>query len=262
MFALLAGMILAGIVCTPVVGQVTQVQISSGHDPAVGMTAVEYEQHGMALMARKNWTGLIALAGEGIAVYPDDAELYCLRGYAYRKIGRYEDAVNDTTIGIDLDNRPARYANRGYAFLALGRYRDALDDADAAISLNASYPSSYGVKAIALAGLSNISGAEDAVDTGLALDLANPFFWQVKGEILARAGNCSGAREALGISLVIQPDNRDLPWPGYPNAADEFGELNSTCQAVPSGPLPTRSPFPAAAVTGALAIGAYFWKNR
>ncbi len=253
----LAALVLAALLCPAVNGQVTQVRISSGHDHTAVMTARQYEQQGMALMAQKNWSGMIAIASEGIAAYPQDAELYCLRGYASRKIGRYGDAVNDTTIGIDLDHRPARYANRGFALLALGRYQDAIRDADAAISLNASYPSSYAVKAMALAGMGNLSGADAAIGTGLGLDPANPFFWQLKGEILARSGNCTGARESFETSLLIKPDNDEMPWPGLPNASVDLSHLDSSCPAGTPSPAPTRAVVPAGLAIVALAIGVY-----
>jgi tetratricopeptide (TPR) repeat protein len=265
LFVVVLGITLAGLFCSPVSSQIVSVEVTSGPGAVHKVTAQEYEQQGMALMAEKNWSGLLALTGEGIAAYPQDAELFCLQGYAFRKLGRYADAVNSTTIGINLDHQPARYANRGYALLALDRNAEALSDADAAISLNASYTPAYGIESIALARMGNFTGAEAAVDTALSLDPTDPFLWQLKGEDLAGLGNCSGARSAFETSLAINADNHELPWPGFVNTTTDLQRLDSVCPTTQPttapNTTPTRAPVPLVAAVGALVLGAYFRKR-
>ncbi len=251
------GIFLAAILCLPVTGMAAPTDVSTGPDNL--MSARDYERQGMALMARMNWSGLIDLTGEGISLYPDDGELYCLRGYALRKTGRYQEAVESCTLAIGLDPRPARYANRGSALLALERDGEALADAETALSLNTSYAPAYAVKAIALSRMGDPDGALEAIDSALSLDPGIPFFWQLKGEILATRGDCSGAREAYETSLSINSPS-DPPWPGYENASVRLEGLESECP--PDTTAPTRAGVPPAIAIGAVLFAACAGKRR
>ena len=180
--------------------------------PSAGnrLSAAAYEHQGMAQMAQRDWSGIITTTDEGLAIYPDDGELYCLRAYALRKTGYFAEAVDNTSRGILLDPKPVSYANRGYALLALGRNEDALHDADTAITLNKSYAPAYGVKAIALIRMNNLTGAEQVIDTVMPLDPENPLFWQLKAKIASAEGNCTTATVAFHRLIEINPDY-DLP---------------------------------------------------
>lgn len=247
--------VLGGLLCLPVIGAPISVGISTG--PAAGsqLSAAAYEKQGMAQMAQQNWNGLITTTNEGLALYPDDAELYCLRAFALRQKGYFTEAVDNVTIAIARDPKPVRYANRGFAYLALGRNDDALNDANTAISLNASYTRAYGVKAIALTNTGNLTGAGQAVDTGIRLDPSDPLFWQLKGRITVAGGNCSGAREAFNTSLALNPDYA-LPWSGFGNATTDLLNAEAQC-AVPvkeKVPVPTKAPIPAILAGAALVL--------
>ncbi len=214
----------------------------------------EYITEGMRLMAEKDWDGLGEVTAAGLARYPDDAELNCLKGYQLRKTGNFTGAVDHVTIGIRFDPKPVRYANRAYAYLALGRNADALQDADTAISLNSSYTTAYAVRATGLLKTGDLAGAQVAVDTAVALEPSNPVCWHILGRVLAARGNCTGAREAFMTSLSINPDY-DLPWPGYGNATEDLTALETTCHA--AVPSPTRAALPPlAAGVAVLAAGA------
>ena len=244
---------LAGLVCLPALGSPITAGFSTGSSGNSQLSTAAYEFQGKALMAQRNWNALITTTNEGLALYPDDAELYCLKGYALRKTGYYAEAVDNATRGITRDPKPVRYANRGFALLALGRNNEALNDANTAISLNASYTPAYSVKAIALFTMGNLTGAEEAIETGISFDPENPLFWQVKGKILAASGNCTGAGEAFHHSLEINPDY-DLPWPGFDNATTDLRNAETQCAVPVSTPAPTQAAFPAVLAGTALAL--------
>jgi tetratricopeptide (TPR) repeat protein len=248
---------LAAILCLPVTSLAVPTEVTIGPDTL--MSVQDYEQQGKALMAQMNWSGLLDLTGEAISRYPDVGELYCLRGYAFRKTGRYQEAVESCTIAIGLDPRPARYANRGSALLALGRDSEALADAETALSLNTSYAPAYAVKAIALSRMGDPAGALEAIDSALSLDPEIPFFWQLKGEILTARGDCSGAREAYETSLAINSPF-DPPWPGYENASVRLDGLESECPAVTT--VPTQAGVHPALAIGVVLVTACLAKKR
>ncbi len=261
---LIALLIFLQIVFPVVSADPASVQQSLKPAPGNQLTAAEYEHAGISLMNQRNWSALLSLTGEGIARYPGDGELYCLRGYALRKTGQYAAAVDNVTRGIALDPRPARYANRGYAYLALGRYQEALDDAETGISMNAGYPSTYGVKTIALLGLGDNTGASKTADAALTLDPKSAHFWQLKGKTAAALGNCSGALEAFNRSLAINSDY-DLPWPEFDNATADLNKTELQCtksSSVPVSPsTTTRAPVPAGIACAALVLAVLSFRN-
>ena len=196
-----------------------------------------YIQETKAAVAGQNWTAALLFSTRGVAWYPDNADLLCLQGYTYRKLGQYEKSVDVVSKGIRLDPKPVRYANRGYGYLALRNYPAALADAETGILANATYPATYGVKALALQGMGRNTGALTAIDQALALDPKNAHYWHVKGVLLTASGDCTGAREALEMSIELDP-GYNLPYPGFTSPRENLATLKTTC-------IPSQEPAPA-----------------
>jgi len=256
-------LILAVLICIPASAQSGFITASISTEPGpVVLNASGYEKQAQAFQAARNWSGELATASEGLARFPDDAELMCLKGYALRKTGRYQESVDIVSQAIPLDPKPIRYTNRAYGFLALGRYQDALNDSDAAIAINTSFPAAYDTRSLALMGLGNISGAGQAIDTAISLDPANAHSWHVEGMVLSRSGNCSGAIQAYQQSIVINPDY-GLPWPGMTNATVDLNQTQQQCAAAAAVPATTKAGLPGVAVIVAAGVGAvWVWKKR
>ena len=208
-----------------------------------------------AAVDERNWTGALLITTRGLAYYPDSADLLCLQGYTYRKMGQYEKSLELVSKGILLNPKPVRYANRGYGYLALGNYTAALADAETGLSLDNSYTTTYGVKALALSGLGRNSEALGTSEQGLARDPGSAHYWHVEGRILAATGNCTGAREALEKSLALDP-GYSLPYPGFTGAGEDLFALNTTCTPAKAQalPAPTKAAFGGIAVIGILCV--------
>ena len=71
---------------------------------------------------------------QAIAIYPDFAEAYTLRGFARTALHDYDGGLEDLNRAIDLDaeNTATAYAFRSYAYSELGNYDQAIDDAETA----------------------------------------------------------------------------------------------------------------------------------
>ena len=70
---------------------------------------------------------------------PEDAGALGHRGYALRKLGRFQPAVADYTAALAQQPGSTRLRNnRGYCLARLGRYADAVADYDAVLDLDAS----------------------------------------------------------------------------------------------------------------------------
>lgn len=241
------------ILLLPVYGAPITAYISTEPSTDLPMTAASYEQQGMALMASHENARLIALMDEGLALYPDDAELMCLKAYALRKTGRFQESVDLLNTAIPIDPRPARYVNRGYGFLAMGKNDQALADADEAITMNTSYSQGHGLKAETLLAMGNFTGALQEADAALALDPGAAHYWHVRGNILDRKGDCNGALESLHTSIDLNTEY-DLPWPGLPNASVDLVRVMDRCGSPDTSPAPTKAALPAILVVAGIGI--------
>lgn len=210
-----------------------------------------YVTDAQAAVAERNWTSALLLTTRGIAWYPDNADLLCLQGYTYRKMGQYQKSVDTVSRVIPLDSGAVRYANRGYGYLALKNYSAALSDAEAGIAADAGYTANYGVKALALQGMGRSADALAAIESAINQSPDNAHYWHVKGRILAARTDCSGAAAALERSMNIDPEY-SLPWPGFSSAGEDLDALNTAC--TPASPTPTKSP--QGWITVAVALGA------
>jgi tetratricopeptide (TPR) repeat protein len=249
--------------CLPVTALTATIGTGPGSPETTIQNASYYENQGKALMAERNWSGVIDNSYRGRILYPYNPELLCLQAYALRKTGNYQESVDLISLAIPNDSRPIRYANRGYGYLAMGKTADAIRDADSAIALDPSYTTAYALRASALRMAGNFSGAEVAIDEALALEPENAYCLQVQGEILADRGFCSDAIEAFRHSIAIN-NNVDQPWPGLPNATTELSKTETRCAEAQQVLTPTtKASYPAGllAVSG-LGIVAMFWARR
>ena len=245
--------ILFCLIVPAVTGDVISATLSTGTGSleTPPQNASVYINEAKAAVAERNWTNALLLTTRGVTWYPDNADLLCIQGYSYRKMGQYEKSVELVSKAIPLDPKPVRYANRGYGYLALGNNPAALADAETGISLNANYTTTYGVKALALKGMGRNVEALAAIDKALDLEPENAHYWHVKGNILVANGNCTGARESLETSLVLDPDYT-LPYPGFTGARDNLVTLNSTC--IPAATPAHASSSPTKSSSGGIAV--------
>jgi tetratricopeptide (TPR) repeat protein len=202
-------------------------------------------------IAGQNWTRTLSVTTRGLAWFPKNADLLCLQGYTYRKMGQYQKSVDAVSRAILLDGTPAQYANRGYGYLALGNYSAALADAETGISLDARYPADYGVKALALNGQGKNAEALAAIDLAISQSPGSAHYWHVKGRILSSAGNCTGAREALERSISLD-DGYVLPYPGFGSASEILADADAAC-AKTAAPQATPKSSPAGIAVAGLA---------
>lgn len=71
-------------------------------------------------------------------------ETYNNRGAAYADLGMVEDAINDFTRGVEVNDRVAElYNNRGLAYGSIAEYEKAIKDINRAIELNPEYAAAY-----------------------------------------------------------------------------------------------------------------------
>lgn len=92
-----------------------------------------------------DYEGAISDCSQAIQINPNHPYPYNNRARAYLMTGSYQQAINDATRSILLEN-PLSYlalTNRGTAYLALGNGTAALQDYEAAINANPNYDEVY-----------------------------------------------------------------------------------------------------------------------
>lgn len=261
---LLALLLLCSCLWIPAAGAAPDAGLFSAAGDTQGPPPKEVDAYiasAQAAVAIRDWPEVLIITTRGLAWYPDNADLLCLQGYSYRKMGHYQKSVDAISKGILADPKPVRYANRGYGFLALGNSTAALANAQEGIRLDASYTTSYGVGALALHGLGRDDGALAMIDTAIGMDPQSAHYWHVKGIVLAARGDCAGARAALEESLALDPDY-SLPWPGFPSTQESRDGLSATCPPAPDGKSPAQSPAGLAAFVAVVVIVAWAGMRR
>jgi hypothetical protein len=80
---------------------------------------------------------------EAIRLDPQNGSYYALRAIGYYETGRYEEALADECISINLDPNPATFYNRAESYYKTGKDAEALADLDHALKLAHEEPHNY-----------------------------------------------------------------------------------------------------------------------
>jgi len=85
-----------------------------------------------------DWQDELERFDKAIQLDPDNAVFYSRRGEAYKKLGRYEEAVTDYSKAIQLNPNNTVYYHscRGYNYFLLRNYEEALAGFNEAIKIN------------------------------------------------------------------------------------------------------------------------------
>lgn len=105
--------------------------------------ALLYELRGFAYYKLGQYENDFLDMTEAIKLEPNNAEYYDGRGVTLHMMGRYDEAISDESKAIELEPENAEYYyGRGVTFYAMGQYDDAIADMSKAIELepdNAEY---------------------------------------------------------------------------------------------------------------------------
>ena len=104
----------------------------------------KYLQRGDQRLFAKKYDEAIDDYNEAIALKPNYAPVYSIRGYAYRIKGDFESAIKDYTKLIELrpDNADA-YCDRGIAYSKNGDFERAIQDFNKAIQIKPNLADAY-----------------------------------------------------------------------------------------------------------------------
>jgi tetratricopeptide (TPR) repeat protein len=108
----------------------------------------------------------------------DRARTHTSRGIAYRNTGKYDPAIKDFDIAIQLAPKISRaYTARGWTYYYKGDLDRTQADADKVISLNGDLASGYDLRAAVLADRGDYLGALNASDNAIRLRPDDPLLY-------------------------------------------------------------------------------------
>jgi len=127
---------------------------------------------------------------------------YNNRGYTYRELQRYTEALADYARALEL--KPA-YANRGNVYAALHRYTEALADYDHALALDPTLATAYNNRGNAYADLQQVEQALANYTHALALDPDFALAYNNRGRVYQALQRYTGALAIMRVPLTSSP---------------------------------------------------------
>jgi tetratricopeptide (TPR) repeat protein len=89
------------------------------------------------LARRNDQDSAMNLADDLIERYPNEAQVWSLRGYLHGRVGRHSEAISDLTRAIEIDDSdPYLFFSRGVDRFELGDDQLAIDDFSRALGLS------------------------------------------------------------------------------------------------------------------------------
>ena len=131
---------------------------------------------------------------------------YHNRGIEYFRKGRYDQAVSDYTVAINLDPRNAdAFNNRGTAYSAKRDYEQAIGDFDAAIALNRRHALAYNNRGIAYAAKGELATAVESYDAAIRIDPAYASAYNNRGYVNLRSRQYDRALQDFNKAIALNP---------------------------------------------------------
>lgn len=141
-------------------------------------------------------------------------------GLAYTAIEKYDSAIVQLTIALDLKKDCHTFNNRGYALSCLDKYQEAILDFNLAIKLDSLVPAFYLNRADAFYGLKKYKKA--ILDYDRSIEISSLYENARTGIIF---NNRAYAKKALGDINGYNMDIKKAKDQGYPNSYRQFSNL-------------------------------------
>jgi tetratricopeptide (TPR) repeat protein len=195
----------------------------AAYDKAIALSpsAAAYVGKGKVLRAQNKTEPALTELNKALSISPGDAEALECRGYAYRDLKRWDDAIADFTKAIALNSKPMPYLlhARGTAYTGKGDYTAALKDHDAAIAV----ADDVYAKVTALSGKADALRAQGKVDEALNVyntavaTAGDDYFAKLnlydaylgRGQIYASQGKTDMAKADFNAILKMMPNDKE-----------------------------------------------------
>jgi tetratricopeptide (TPR) repeat protein len=160
------------------------------------------------------------------------ADAYNRRGFAQKKIGHHELAIQDFTKGIELFPKIYMYNNRGTSYASLKQYDPAIADHTKAIAMDPKFASAYFNRGYAYMGQKNNPPAIADFTKVIELDPAESEAFYNRGTIYYREKKYTLAIADLDQYIKMNTAEPSLMADGYLNRGLAYYYLGNTNKAI------------------------------
>ena len=176
-----------------------------------GLSPADLEQalKARGLMYQRENKQRLALAdyNAAVALQPNDAAAYDMRGTSYAGTGQIDRAIADYDKTRQLQpNNVAAHVNRGFAYIVKREYKQAIADLDIALSLSPNDFAAHRNRATAYRSLGDYRKAVADYDAALRLNPKDPNVGYESGRAKYQLGDFAGAAQDLSRSLGSFPN--------------------------------------------------------
>jgi tetratricopeptide (TPR) repeat protein len=183
--------------------------VIDGENENAASRAFAYLLRARAALDASDFEKAEADLGAGLALRPNNAFGYRVRGRLRGLQGRNDDARADYTKALQLSETPASkyvsYVDRGQFFVRTKELADALADFDAAIALDRAKAHAHVGRAVVHKAMGRIDDALAGLDTAASVE---PTFWLTyveRGDILLAQKRNDDALAAYNLALARRP---------------------------------------------------------
>ncbi|MDD4794857.1 MAG: tetratricopeptide repeat protein [Dehalococcoidales bacterium] len=161
-------------------------------------------------MKNEMWRDAIEACNAIEKIIPGHNYVYYMRGLAYLNASMPEEALDDLTHSIQIDNTdPECYNRRGACYMMLGKHHQALSDFDEAISINGETARYYANRGLCYMEIEDNCRAIKDLDKAISLDTSHELedIYYFRGEAHSRLGNYKLALEDYKQEIKNNPLN-------------------------------------------------------
>ena len=200
-------------------------------------TVGELLEQGRLLAAAGNDAAALAVFTKAIEIDPSEVGAYGYRGMTNRRLGNYQQAVEDFTKVLELSPQDRGYLERGSTYHLMREYQLALDDLNRAIDANPRYRDAYVNRGSTYIQLGDNGRAIEDFNKAIELDPKNGVAYYNRALAYQRTGNTQQYEQDmkvaadLGMALAKDKINRDkvtLLQPDASSTANEGATQNAT----------------------------------
>jgi tetratricopeptide (TPR) repeat protein len=158
----------------------------------------------------ETYRDVITLWTDTLAKNPECWMAYTNRGNAYVKVGKLQQALDDSTRAIEMKPGLGKaYGTRGFIFLRQGQLRQAIDDCTRAIELRPDLVDSHNNRGLAYARLGMVKEAVEDCTRAIRLmpEMAAPYIG--RGDLYLAQGRLPQALGDYDRAIKLEPGKAD-----------------------------------------------------
>jgi len=189
-------------------------QIIDDPDRSAKSRAWAYAYRAGAYYEMRQRKQALADANQAVALWPEYAQGYVIRGTTLGDMGRRAEAVADLDKAISLGAGYAAYLGRGHVLYWMAEYDRALPDLDEALKRMPNSAAAYLARGNTYAAKGRYDDAVKDYTQGTKLAPHEPRFWLGRATIYAEIGKPDLARADLDRALRVSKDEKASAFAG------------------------------------------------